>query len=523
MLRFPLSTVVVLVFLTTMLACGKVDQPASNLELAMSAAKDNRDQLQAVLDHYQSPDDSLKQAAARFLIENMEGHCYATYRLLDTAGNDVAFDVNNYESFEQLLAAVDSIETRTGELDFERGDRVYDLQTITSYYLVENIDLAFRAWREKPWAQFLEFDQFCEYVLPFRGSNEPLDSWRPYYWDRYAGLSDSLGDQADPVPAAVAINNDVRSWFGFDRRYYFHPTDQGHSEMLQSGLGRCEDMTNVTIYALRANGLAVTSDYTPHWANASNNHAWNAILLPGGKVVPFMGAEANPGDYGLANSLAKAYRKTYSQQAENLVFQERKQEKVPRWLGGKNYLDVTSDYVDVADVTVEIATDVPDSIDIAYLCVFNSGEWQAIHWGRIVDGQAAFSDMGTNIVYMAALYLNEEIITEGQPFLLQKDGSVRRLAPASNATVTISLYATTGLRQVASTDGVKISQLAVGSEYELLYFDSGWQSLGTAMATEGPMVFDAVPGQALLWLVPVDSDREEERIFTYQDTVQIWW
>ena len=70
-------------------------------------------------------------------------------------------------------------------------------------------------------------------------------------------------------------------------------------------------MTNVTIYAMRANGLAVTSDYTPYWANSGNNHAWNAILTGEGKVVPFMGAEANPGEYRLANKLAKVYRKTW--------------------------------------------------------------------------------------------------------------------------------------------------------------------------------------------------------------------
>lgn len=37
-------------------------------------------------------------------------------------------------------------------------------------------------------------------------------------------------------------------------------------------------MTNLAIFAMRANGLAVTSDYTPFWADSSNNHAWNAIL-----------------------------------------------------------------------------------------------------------------------------------------------------------------------------------------------------------------------------------------------------
>ena len=83
-------------------------------------------------------------------------------------------------------------------------------------------------------------------------------------------------------------------------------------------------MTNLTIYAMRANGLAVTSDYTPYWANSGNNHAWNAIVTPGGEVIPFMGAESNPGKYHLANKVAKVYRKTFGKQKANLAFQQRK-------------------------------------------------------------------------------------------------------------------------------------------------------------------------------------------------------
>ena len=82
--------------------------------------------------------------------------------------------------------------------------------------------------------------------------------------------------------------------------------------MMETKLGRCEDMTNMTIFALRANGLPVTSDYTPHWANSGNNHAWNAILDKNDSVIIFMGGEANPGEYELGHKLAKVYRKSFS-------------------------------------------------------------------------------------------------------------------------------------------------------------------------------------------------------------------
>jgi len=84
-----------------------------------------------------------------------------------------------------------------------------------------------------------------------------------------------------------------------------------------------------------------------YWSGGNQRlHAFLAnsgIITPGtqslreGKVMPFMGAESNPGDYGLANKLAKVYRKTYDKQKDNLIFQIHKQEKVPAGWPAKLY------------------------------------------------------------------------------------------------------------------------------------------------------------------------------------------
>ena len=504
-------------------SCSLISSLPPDVSRALDLAGDNSVQLEAVLDHYSAGEDTLKYQAALFLIGNMEGHCFSTYRLVDTLDEDVAFDPIDYSSYADLLAAVDTIEAARGELDFKKGERIYDLETITSDYLIENIDLAFTAWHDRPWAQFLSFDQFCQYVLPYRGSNEPMESWRQYYWDKYGHVIDSLEDPTDPATATAIINRDVRKWFGFDQRYYYHPADQGHAEMLASGLGRCEDMTNVTIYALWANGIAVTSDYTPYWANSSGNHAWNALLIKGGDVVPFMGAEADPGSYSLSYGLAKAYRKTYDQQKNNLVFQERKQEEIPPWLRGKNYTDVTSSYVRVTDVTLHLSEPVPDSIDIMYLCVFNSGSWEAIHWGRIEGDSVIFRDMGVQAAYLPALYLNKEIVPFGSPFMLDQGGRRHDLMADREQTAVVALTSMTRDQIRSSTVGVEVAPLAVGTEYELFYFGKGeWQSLGKATASEGPLSFEHVPTGGLYWIV-AEKSREDERIFTIEDGQQVWW
>jgi hypothetical protein len=516
-----MQTLVVLTLTIFLVGCSQSRYP-SEVAKTLKAAGDNRVELEKVLAHYSAPEDSLKLQAAFFLIGNMEGHCYATYALRDTADADIDFDVLDYVNFEALLVAADSIEKERGEMDFQRGDKTLDVETITSDFLIEQIDYAFRAWREKPWAQGFSFYEFCQYILPYRGSNEPLESWRRPFWKRYIDIADSMTNPSDPIEAATLINDDIMSWFGFDPRFYYHPTDQGLSEMLANGVGRCEDMTNITIYAMRANGLAVTSDYTPHWANSGNNHAWNAIITPDSDVIPFMGAEANPGHYGLANKLAKVYRKSFGQKKDNLVFLKRKQEKIPPWLGGKSYIDVTAHYVDVCDVTVALTAEIPDSVDIAYLCVFNSGEWKAIHWGHIESSTATFTDMGKEIAYLPAFYINEEISPAGPPFILHDDCSLTELEPDTVEHTTVMLTSTTRRKQEISTDGVAKTFFTDGQEYELSYWDNGWQSVGTAQAGNKPLKFDNVPAVSLYWLVAKDSDKEE-RIFTFEKDLQVWW
>ncbi|MBU0984012.1 MAG: transglutaminase-like domain-containing protein, partial [candidate division Zixibacteria bacterium] len=420
-----------LLLVAVLAGCG-AQYPADVSQVLVEAGQ-NRAELEKVLNRFSESGDSLKLKAAYYLIGNMSGHCYATYRLADTAGQEIPFNVLDFATFDDLTKGFDSLERVHGTLEFEKGERVNDIEVITADFLVGQIDCAFRAWREKPWAQKYSFDDFCSYILPYRGSNEPLEDWRTPLWDKYAYVPGQMRDSTDPLEAVGIINTDVRSWFTFDSRFYYHPTDQGLSEMQSGGLGRCEDMTNASIYCMRANGLPITSDYTPYWADCGNNHAWNAVVTPDGKAIPFMGAEADPGNYGLFHKAAKIYRKMFGKSPGNLAFQTHKQDSVPRWLAGKSYRDVTAEYFDVCDVTVRLDRAVPDSVDIAYLCVFNTGEWKPIHWGRIDHDSVTFTDMGPDIVYLPALYLNEEVVPWGVPFILgETDCSILALAPQTD-------------------------------------------------------------------------------------------
>jgi len=161
-----------------------------------------------------------------FLIENMDGQCYSITKIVDTSGNNVDFNVLDYPNYSTMVAGWDSIENKIGSIDFKRDTLIYDVNYITADYLIENIDMAFIAWK-KPWAAHLTFDQFCEYLLPYRSSNEPIESWRRQLFDRYNWIKDSMSDVTNPTEACALINNELKSWFCFDPRFYHHPTDFG--------------------------------------------------------------------------------------------------------------------------------------------------------------------------------------------------------------------------------------------------------------------------------------------------------
>ncbi len=496
----------------------------ADVEKVLEKAGKNRTELEKVIRHYSlSPTDSLKLKATYFLIGNMEEQFYSHYVIADTNGNDLHFNVLDYPDYKSMVHAWDSLEAIYGPISNQRDTVIYDYNVITADFLIDNIDLAFKAWRNFKWAQHINFQQFCEYILPYRGTNEPLENWRSYFWKKYQWVVDSVKDKTDPVEACAVINTDIRSWFKFDPRFYRQSTDQGLTDMLRNKKGRCEDMTNLAIYAMRTMGVPVTSDFTPYWAKTGNNHAWNTVIDKTGKPIIFMGAGPNPRKYKLNQALAKVYRKTFAKIKNSLAEIKPAWEKAPPYINRNNIVDVTADYVKVTDVPVTLTKPKPDSVNFAYICVFNTGEWKAIHWSKLKKNKALFTNMGLDIAYLPAYYKNGKVIPAGYPFILNKKGEKEILKPNLKKKKEIKLYSTTHKVTVNATDNIRKAYFVKGKKYTLYYWQDGWKEVGTKIAGAGPLVFSNVPDNALLWL-KVEKSRLDERIFTIdKNGNQIWW
>jgi hypothetical protein len=308
------------------------------------------------------------------------------------------------------------------------------------------------------------------------------------------------------------VRQDVHHWVPFNDLYYLHPDDQSFEEMSRSRNGRCGDISNMMMYAMRSVAIPAAVDFTPWWADRDNNHAWEVILDKDGR-----------GKAGLSNRAAKIYRKTFAIERDSLACRTGEDAKLPRYLNSRNYRDVTDQYMDTTDVTLRLTNDRPAGTRFAYVCVFNGGKWRPIHWSEIDGDRVTFTKMGSNIAYLPAYYLDEEVVPAALPFILSRGGDVQTLVGDGDAKLTIELTITKPEAPDADTQVARpMIVVKPGRTCELFVWNDGWESLGKQVAGDEPVSFNSVPAGKLYWLVEEDSHRLE-RIFTIESGQQSWW
>lgn len=493
----------------------------AHLEEALTAAKANRPELEKALAHFEAKGDPQQLEAARFLIANMPGHGYITTSLQTKDGTTLPYDPLAHKTYKEALAVLDALEREHGDLEFNRSSIRYDVETMTASFLIGHVERAFAAWQEAPAERRVGFEAFLNYVLPYRGSQEPIGDWLTPLRARYTVTENELEMAADATPEQrlralyKALSKDVHKRVRFNERFYLHPTDQGFSEMLETGQGRCEDITNMMTFAARSMAIATAADYTPAWAHRDNNHAWNVLLDKDGRGFSKGNAHA-----------AKVYRKTFALQRDNLALQLPEGRSAPnRFLASKTYIDVTDQYAPTTDVTVGLDPDTLGDERFAYLCVFNGGAWTAIQWARVDGGRATFERMGRNIVYLPMIHDGTQLRAAAAPLLVHRNGTVRTLA-AQGGSAELWAVATSPKKVSPDTHVVTpVSLLEAGATYELKVWQSGqWVHLRTFTAKEAAARFRGLPHDGLFWMTKVDDSlRRLERVFTIDEGIQRWW
>lgn len=429
------------------------------LSQAMNLAGDNRGELEAVLDHY--ADDAEKLAAARFLIENMPGH----YSFADTARAE-----RFYDALDSLLdvmadssrkAVQEAIVELCGQHGAENFARVQDIRVVSADFLIGNIERAFEQWRTVAWCRSLDFDQFCEFILPYKVTEtQALKPW----WDDYTAMTaDSLERMSScslfrisGFQAAEVVNNALKRHFVRDPEDYpIAPLFYRQLTRLRVPFGTCDDLCQAGLSAFRAAGIPVAIDYVPVWGYGNRGHTWGVVHAPNGKDMAFVPIHMSPYTVHKINeTISKVYRRTYARN-DDLLALNASGEWVPEVFRNVFQRDVTPLYVEPRDLTVEV--DAPGRY--VYLCTSSRAKWKPVAYAEVKGGKATFRDVGRGCVFLVVAYdSNGRMLPLSEPLKFDRDGSLSEIVANTDSTLDVTLYRKAPLLEYAWNMAVRIER-----------------------------------------------------------------
>jgi len=472
------------------------------LEYAYKVAGPNRGELEKVMNHYK--DDPEKLAAARFLIENMPGHySYKRTREIDEY-YEIALQLTKSgltpkEQRDSLLYLSDN---RFFGLD---QDIIQDARIITSDYLIQNIDKAFDVWRNERWAQHVTFDEFCEWILPYKCVElQSLDCWRDTmrqtFWWNVAHMDYDDESYDSPFRAVNTIRSEI-SWrvkpVGMYNRSGYPM--RSASTLAHMTFGSCADYVNLGVLTFRSYGIPVIIEETPSWGRYRAGHTWYTLLNDNGEEMRSeWDISSVPGSPFFPHQrIPKVYRQQYAINRERVPYHNNSEYQYPFSLFSH---DVTDRYFNTTDVTVEIRKNVKLVEDYAYIATFNghSSEWTLIDYGDVKKGKVTFKKMGRNILYIALGYDGENLVPLSWPFIIHKDGNIEYIRSDYKTTGSVDVHR----KYYSSENVVAMRKRILG---------------GSIQASNRPDFSDAVT------LYKIDSLNIPDKIALSQDSKFRYW
>lgn len=469
----------------------------------------NSAELKKVLEHYRN--DSLRYKAACFLIGNMDIHESRSYYWADTLNKNIHFNELSFANYETAIKEFNILNGKTRLHAITQ--KTLDFQTLTSNYLIQNIDKAFEV-KNTNWAKDISFDLFCEYILPYKVLNEPYAEWRDAYRKEFTEFTTPLAE-VGVRKVCTSLSNNLRSWFFNTYNLKIKkesPAFLSPTQLLFRRQGTCEDMANWGVYILRSMGIAASIDFTPAWATSTGSHYWNVAFDESSSPIPFFMGDDNPDEFRMVREPSKVLRITYGKQNNALANKVAKTEIPESYLRNFNYLDVTRDYWKVANLSITLKhNSIP--LKTAYITVFNGMSWKPVWWSAIQQSKATFTDLAVGVVYLPMYYSKDKLIPAHTPCILRPDGSIEELKTNVTDTRTVIIEQQKGYLLFRP-----------GKKYSLYYWDNKWQKAGEQVAnTATQLIFEKVPGNALMLLIPEYSEGKERPFTINTNGLREWW
>lgn len=438
-----------IVFMMALFAAFSCQRINPELEYALRSAGENRPDLEAILEHYRVQDPvPEKLAAAVFLITNMPWHysyandsIYLYYRIASEVLSD-----NNLSPELQRDSLLNVSSRQFSQLPYET---IPDNRVVNKEILIKDIDISYNQWKKSPWAAQLTFDEYLEWLLPYKATEfQEIDDWRDTLSSHFGdGLRHPVKNDVEyntTMGVADMIRNEV-----LDKVNRYGLYTQSGLPLLDAYLlprqtfGNIPDYTLLAVLTFRSMGIPAIIDETPVGARYEAATKWYVIMSDRGEELT--------SEWDLATQIGwsffpyergpKVFRNTFEVDSRRLEYIKNTKYIYPFDLTVK---DVTDRYFLSSDISISIGKHNRNKLMDKYVYIasaIRTGQghssvisgpepdgWKIVDFTKLRQGKAVFKNMGREVMYSVLGYDGQGLVPVTEPFLLRKDGTLEYIS-----------------------------------------------------------------------------------------------
>ncbi len=492
--------VISLIIILSFQACLKSKRPGlpEDVVSVIGVSGLNKPQINRFILKSMESGDSLKLQACYFIVSNLTSNYSAFYNLKDSADNIYKLKPESFKNLENIILYKDSLEKSKGKLVYKADSFSLDFKRLNAKFLTDNLFYAFETYyKNKPYLDY-DFETFKEYILPYRAENETAEPFRKKLSTYF-----KLDTNIDLRTNVELINNKINSMLKYDERYVISVENPTIDQLLKKGKGNLETINMLKVKALRSLGIAASIDYTPALTDTNGIYAWTSVMSPDGDLI-LLDIENGRLHNLLQNSIAKVYRRTFSQDTNSLFAIKNVKESTPGFLGHFNYTDVSNSY----NLTSSFKSKTKELNKYLYMSVYNDGQWKPVDWSLNKNSQIKFNNLADNKLYLPVKWENNQSIAIDFPFILKDNRQEYFKSSGKNELVKLTHYSPKG-------------KLINFEEYKIYYWDFEWKLIENFKFTEGGYKIE-LPDNTLYRILE-SGPFHDERIFTIKNGKQIFY
>ncbi len=458
-MRFSFSIIYLLIASSLYAQFVNTSRLNPDVEEALSLAKTNRQELEKVLVHYSAVEDSLQFKAACYLIANMKWHHTQSLEIrVDSNFSNIIhladsmyYNIVQGKTSEQMnskatLAEIEKIRTfiqdtiqnsSFSEPSMIPSETNYtDLNSTKASFLIDQIDNAFSLRKASPLIMQLSFQNFCDYVLPYRILDD--NSFRSSGKDFKQFFSKYIGNiRLDNIPECIASYNITINNFRHILGNYPFEIRTGFEELLFNNVQDfdCFSVAQYGYASLNSVGIPVDMEYNASYKLLQGRHCQCNIADGFGSWTNFSPESAVPrirtskfDEFDPWLGLLNLYRIHFAKQKNNPYDLKAKNEYVPSACGLDNPCieDVTAKRM--LTVSLRLPFNVKTTNHLVYLATFNSATgFIPVTWGLINQDkhETFFKNVIPDRLYFPIYYDKDgQAVSFGRAFYLKLSDSV---------------------------------------------------------------------------------------------------